>query len=84
VHALTASDLPGVSTVRGSVKVRIDSTQCTGHGRCYALAPDVFAPDDTGYGTVLVGDVPAELEAQARMGEQNCPERAITIEEDAP
>ena len=70
-----------VCIVHDSVKVRIDSNQCTGHGRCYALAPDVFAPDDSGYGTVIVTEVPPELEAQARAGEQNCPERAITLEE---
>jgi ferredoxin len=26
------------------VKVRVDSELCVGHGRCYALADDVFEP----------------------------------------
>jgi len=65
------------------MKIRIDTNACTGHGRCYALAPDVFGADDDGYGYVIATEVPPELEAQARIGEQNCPERAITIEEDA-
>ena len=61
------------------MKVTIDRTACTGHGRCYALAPDVFAPDDEGNGVVNLAEVPARLEAQARAAEQNCPERAIAI-----
>jgi ferredoxin len=51
-----------------------------GHGRCYALGPDVFDADDRGHCGVLVTDVPPELEAQARAGEADCPERAICIE----
>jgi ferredoxin len=62
------------------VRVHIDRDACSGHGRCYALGPDVFTPDDDGYGVVVAADVPAALEAQARAGVQNCPERAITIE----
>ena len=64
------------------VKVRLDPELCQGHGRCYALAPDVFQPDDDGHGVVVVDDVPPELEAGARLGAGNCPEDAITIIED--
>ena len=62
------------------MRVRVDEDAFTGHGRCYALAPDVFAPDDRGHCLVLVDDLPPELEAQARAGEANCPERAIRVE----
>lgn len=63
------------------MKVMIDSERCTGHGRCYSLSPDVFGPDENGYGEVLIdGEVPAGLEAQARAGVANCPERAIELE----
>jgi ferredoxin len=62
------------------VKVHVDMEKCQGHGRCYDLAPDVFGADDEGYAELLVtGDVPAELEQQARAAEANCPERAITL-----
>jgi len=61
------------------VKVAVDAAACVGHGRCYALAPDVYAPDDRGHCELLMTDVPPELEAQARAGEANCPERAISI-----
>ena len=62
------------------MRVVLDRSACTGHGRCYALGPDVFEADDGGYGTVIVADVPPELEEQARLAEANCPERAITVE----
>ena len=31
------------------MKVRVDPDLCVGHGRCYALAPEVFEPDDFGH-----------------------------------
>jgi ferredoxin len=63
-----------------TVKIKIDAERCTGHGRCYALAPEVFEPDDEGHSILLVeGDVPADLEAKARIGVDNCPEQAISI-----
>jgi ferredoxin len=63
------------------VRVILDSEKCQGHGRCYVLAPEVFAPDEEGYGMVLDADVPAELLEQATRGAQGCPEAAITIED---
>ena len=61
------------------MRIAIDSAACVGHGRCYALAPDVYAPDDRGHCELLMTEVLPELEAQARAGEANCPERAISI-----
>lgn len=61
------------------MKIRIDADICTGHGRCYTLAPEVFDADDRGYGVVIAEEVGEELRQQATIGEQNCPERAITI-----
>jgi len=63
------------------MRVRVDEASCTGHGRCYALSPDVYAPDDHGHCVPLAGDVPAPLEDQARAGAAACPERALTIDE---
>jgi ferredoxin len=64
------------------MKVHVDQAKCQGHGRCYALAPEVFEPDDIGNG-VEVGDgtVPPELEEKARLAVENCPEQAINLEE---
>jgi ferredoxin len=60
-------------------RVTVDAGRCTGHGRCYTLAPDVFDADDVGHCAVLVEAVSGHLEAQAVTGEQNCPEQAITL-----
>ena len=64
------------------MRIRIDEDVCTGHGRCYALAPEVFtARDEDGFGVVLGdGSVPPELEARASLAAANCPEAAILIE----
>lgn len=59
--------------------VAVDADLCTGHGRCYTLAPDVFDADEIGHCLVLVDEVSGELETQAVTAERNCPERAITL-----
>ena len=62
------------------MKVRVDLELCTGHGRCYALAPELFGEDERGHCRVLRESIPPELEDQARLGEGNCPERAIRLD----
>lgn len=62
------------------MKVTINVDKCTGHGRCYDLAPEVFEDDESGYGQVRAAEFPAELEAQARLAAVSCPEQAITVE----
>lgn len=62
------------------MKVSIDHDVCTGHGRCYTLAPEVFDSDDAGFGVVRTIDVPPQLEEQSRTGVRNCPEGAISID----
>ena len=65
------------------MKIVIDAKKCEGHSRCYALAPDLVDVDDLGYAFVLgTGAVPDGLEDRARLIVDNCPEFAITIEED--
>ncbi|HEX9506092.1 MAG TPA: ferredoxin [Acidimicrobiia bacterium] len=63
------------------MKVSVDLERCTGHGRCYSLAPEVFEPDDEGHSAVIAPEVPPELEHQARLGVENCPEQAISLVE---
>ncbi|WP_248958454.1 ferredoxin [Sphaerisporangium perillae] len=66
------------------MNVRIESQRCHGHGRCYDLAPGLFAEDDEGYGQVIAdGVVPPGKEQTARLTMANCPERAIDISEEA-
>jgi ferredoxin len=64
------------------MKLHIDSATCTGHGRCYSLAPQLFDSDDFGHGVVLCADVPDDLRDAARSAVENCPERAISLEGD--
>jgi ferredoxin len=67
-----------------TVKAQIDSGRCQGHGRCYDIAPGLFGDDAEGYGTVL-GDglVPPGQAHEAGLAVANCPERAITLAEEA-
>jgi ferredoxin len=62
------------------MRVQVDGARCVGHGRCYVLAPEVFADDERGHCVVRSPEVPPPLEGQARLGEENCPEGAIRIE----
>jgi len=63
------------------MKVRVDGALCTGQGRCYSLAPAVFAPDDEGYNRDrdTIVEVADEHRKVARRGVRSCPEGAITI-----
>jgi ferredoxin len=56
--------------------------RCQGHGRCYALAPELFDSDELG-NAVVVGDgtVAAGHEADARLAADNCPEFAIEVDD---
>ena len=63
------------------MRVRIDTELCTGHGRCYALAPELFDTDDRGYGVVTVsGDLTPDHVVLAQRAAGNCPEQAIIVE----
>jgi len=60
------------------MRIRVNADKCTGHARCYGLAPDLFDMDDYGLSSVVrVGTVPAEFEDKARLAIVNCPEYAI-------
>jgi ferredoxin len=62
------------------MNIEIDPEACTGHGRCYMVAPSVFTSDDSGFGVVMTpGHLDPGLVAEARSAEANCPERAITL-----
>ena len=64
------------------MKILVDRERCTGHGRCYTLAPDVYEPDDDGYCLEQVTPVPPALKERALLGAANCPEDAITVIDD--
>lgn len=65
------------------MRVAVSAELCQGHNRCYTLAPELFDVDD--YGNAVVrgdGWVAPELEPKAALAVANCPEYAITIEDE--
>ena len=64
------------------MKVRFDRELCTGHGRCYMLAPDVYSEDERGHCQLRHESVTGALLASARLGAEACPEQAISLDED--
>lgn len=66
------------------MKITVHGDRCTGHGRCYALAPDFLDYDDEGYVTIRdqIVDVPADQVAAARNAAKTCPEQALDLLED--
>ena len=63
------------------MRLTVDGASCTGHGRCYEMAPDLLTYDDEGYVTIRdqAIDVPiGQIEAAAD-AEGTCPEQAITL-----
>jgi ferredoxin len=64
------------------VRYFVDIALCAGHGRCAAVAPDVYEVDeDEGINAKLdrYVEVPGGLEAQAKAGAWACPDAAIRI-----
>ncbi|MFC4011168.1 ferredoxin [Nonomuraea purpurea] len=63
------------------MKYTVDGSLCSGHGRCYLLAPQTYESDDDGFNRHLDEpvEVPAGREGAARTGAGGCPERAITL-----
>jgi ferredoxin len=63
------------------VRLAVDASQCTGHGRCYTMAPDLLAFDDEGYVTIRGESiaVPEDLRAVATDAANACPEGAVTL-----
>lgn len=66
---------------KSDMKVAVDAALCSGHGRCYSLAPEVFHADESGFcaqrGTAF--NVSAEHHAAVRDAASNCPEGAIEV-----
>lgn len=64
------------------MRISIDNERCQGHGRCYAIAPELVEPDDIGNAQIVGdGSVPPALEDNARKASANCPEDAVILEE---
>ena len=63
------------------MRLSVGADTCTGHGRCYTLAPGLLEDDDEGYVTVRGQEitVPIDQVDDARHAADSCPERAIAL-----
>jgi ferredoxin len=68
--------------MEGLMRISADGDMCTGHGRCYSLAPQLLHYDDQGFVTIrdVWLEVPSGQEDAAAMAVLSCPEDALRIE----
>jgi ferredoxin len=64
------------------MRVRVDNSKCAGHAQCYAVDPNLFPVDDSGYSILQEHEVKPEDEQMTREGVAVCPEMALILEED--
>lgn len=66
------------------MRLTVDAEKCSGHGRCYTVAPDLLEADDEGFVTVRGStlDVAPTSVAAARRAAGSCPEEAISLTDD--
>lgn len=64
------------------MKVRLEQAKCVGHAQCYAVDPELFPIDDSGYSTLEAHDVRPGDEQATRDGVAACPELALVLEDD--
>jgi ferredoxin len=57
------------------------SQDCSAHGQCYWINPELFPLDDDGYSAVEHLLVPNDAMDDARQAVASCPAGAISIEE---
>lgn len=62
------------------MKVRLERSKCVGHAQCYAVDPDLFPIDDSGYSILEPTEVTPENEQRVRDGVAACPELALILE----
>jgi ferredoxin len=62
------------------MKAKVNSDLCSGTGLCQDMCPEVFELQ-SGISTVIVDEVPTEVEQSCREAVQACPTEAISIEE---
>ncbi|GAC01377.1 putative 3Fe-4S ferredoxin [Gordonia namibiensis NBRC 108229] len=63
-----------------TMRVVVDHAKCGGHGRCIAVAPDLFDLDDDGVSFPLAESIGDDQESAAEEAVANCPQSAIRIE----
>jgi ferredoxin len=64
------------------VRVRLEKSKCVGHAQCYAVDPNLFPIDESGYSILEDREVRPDDVQLTRDGVASCPEMALIIEED--
>jgi ferredoxin len=64
------------------MKVHVEQSKCVGHAQCYAVDPELFPIDESGYSVLEEHEVRAEDAQLTRDGVAACPEMALVLEED--
>lgn len=63
------------------MRITVDREKCLRSGQCTYMHPKLFQEDEDGYPVVLVEEVPAELEEEAKDAAEICPSGAIALAE---
>jgi ferredoxin len=64
------------------MRVRPEGSKCAGHAQCYAVSPELFPIDNSGYSMLQEHEVDPEGAQLTRDGVASCPEMALTLKED--
>jgi ferredoxin len=64
------------------MKVHVEQSKCVGHAQCYAVDPELFPIDESGYSVLEEHEVRPEDAQVTRDGVAACPEMALILEED--
>ena len=64
------------------MRVRLDTSKCVGHAQCYAVDPDLFPIDPSGYSVLEEREVRPQDEQVTRDGVASCPEMALILDQD--
>jgi ferredoxin len=62
-----------------SARLRVNRTECTGHGLCAELVPELVALDEWGYPIIVDAPVLARLTRDARRAVSACPALALRL-----
>lgn len=63
------------------MKVVVDYDLCEANAICMQQAPEIFRVEEDDTLTVLLEEVPGDLQEKAREAERLCPRQAIRLEE---
>jgi ferredoxin len=59
--------------------LRVNPINCTGHGVCAELLPELVSLDEWGYPILFPGPVPVALDRDARRAVAACPALALKL-----